>query len=128
MIKASVFASLALAAGATAVLAAEFWQSKPYTDWSDKEVARILTDSPWSRQVPLDMNAMRANGGGGGGMGGGGRGRGGGGGRGGTQQRSITIRWVSALPVKQALIKTRFPEKAGGEEAKKLLDQVETKY
>src|SRR5579862_7026564 len=103
MIKASVFAALALSIGVTALLAAEFWQSEPFTDWSDKEVTKILTDSPWSRQMPLDMSALRGAGGGGGGqgMGGGGR-KGGGGGRGAAQQRSVLIRWVSAMPVKQA--------------------------
>jgi hypothetical protein len=65
--------------------------------------------------------------GGGGGRGGGGMG--GGGGRGGMQQqRSISIRWVSALPLKQALLKTKFGEKADSEEAKKLLQQIDTQY
>jgi hypothetical protein len=129
MIKACVL-TVALATGATALFAAEFWQSKAYTDWSDKEVTKMLTDSPWSRAVPLDMSAMRGAGGsgGGGGMGGGG-GRGGGrGGKQQQQQRAITIRWVSAMPLKQALVKTKYGDKAGGDEAKKMLDQADTQY
>jgi hypothetical protein len=133
MRKASFFAAVALAIGVTAVLAAEFWQNTPYTDWSDKDVSKMLTDSPWARGVPLDMSAMRGNsGGGGGGMGGGGGRCGGGGGRGGggggMQQRSIIIRWVSAMPMKQALIKTKYGDKAGSDEAKKMLEMPDTQY
>jgi hypothetical protein len=35
--------------------AADFWQTKPYTDWTDKEVEKIETNSPWSKQVPLSV-------------------------------------------------------------------------
>ena len=34
-----------------ALAAAEFWETKHFTTWSDKEVEKILTDSPWSREV-----------------------------------------------------------------------------
>ena len=44
-----------------ALAAAEFWETKHFTTWSDKEVEKILTDSPWSREVgvPLDRLARR---------------------------------------------------------------------
>jgi hypothetical protein len=126
MTKTRVLAALALATGAAALLAADFWQSTPYTDWSEKDLAKMLNDSPWARAVPLDMSAMRGQGGGGG-MGGGGGRRGGGGG-GGMQQRSILIRWVSALPIKQALIKNKFGDTAASDDAKKYLAQVEPQY
>src|SRR5277367_3390907 len=35
--------------------AADFWQTKPYTDWSDKETQKIETNSPWSKQVSLAL-------------------------------------------------------------------------
>lgn len=31
--------------------AAEFWSLKRYSQWTDEEVARMLTDSPWAKQV-----------------------------------------------------------------------------
>jgi len=31
--------------------AADAWQSKPYTEWSDKDVARVVNNSPWAREV-----------------------------------------------------------------------------
>ncbi|MFH1572599.1 MAG: hypothetical protein ABIG68_01370 [Acidobacteriota bacterium] len=31
------------------VMAAEWWEKKPYTQWSDKEVKRMLDNSPWGK-------------------------------------------------------------------------------
>jgi hypothetical protein len=31
--------------------AMDFWQSKPFLEWSDKEVQRMLTNSPWAKPV-----------------------------------------------------------------------------
>jgi hypothetical protein len=43
----AILASLAWAAG-------DPWKSKPYTQWDEKDVRKILSDSPWSKivQVP----------------------------------------------------------------------------
>ncbi len=67
---------MTLGLAAVALLAADFWQTKKFTDWTDKEVQKILKDSPWARPVEVRL------GGGGGGLGeaGGGGGPGGGGG------------------------------------------------
>lgn len=35
------------------VLAAEFWEAKPYTKWTEQEVARVLVDSPWAKEVHI---------------------------------------------------------------------------
>ena len=73
---------------AAALWAADFWESKSYTEWSEKEVGKLLANSPWSQKVTVYMSGGRgggggAGGGGFGGPGGGGGGRGGGGGGGG---------------------------------------------
>ena len=39
----------------TLVAAAEFWEAQPFAAWSDKDVQRMLTDSPWSHQVSVVM-------------------------------------------------------------------------
>lgn len=59
-----------------------FWETKPYAEWSEKEVREVMMKSPWSKEVAADFKGggMRP---GGGGMGGGGGGRRGGGGGGG---------------------------------------------
>jgi hypothetical protein len=36
-----------------AALATDFWQSKPYTEWTKREVERITTSSPWAQTVVL---------------------------------------------------------------------------
>src|SRR5277367_1910123 len=42
--------------------AADFWQTKPYTDWSDKDIQKIETNSPWSKQVPVSLPAGASSG------------------------------------------------------------------
>ena len=118
-------------AGAVLV-AADFWESKHFTTWSDEEVEKLLGDSPWSREVTVPLGSMRggrggnADGGGGGRRGGAGIGHGrpgvgGGGGYGppgGTRRiesrpsqaplprkLSLTVSWRSALPFKLALVR-----------------------
>ena len=51
-----------------ALAAADFWEEKDFTAWSDKEVEKMLTDSPWSRNLTV---ALRGPAGGGGGRRGG---------------------------------------------------------
>ncbi len=57
------------------VLAADFWQSKKPSEWTEKEARRIVENSPWVKEVQPTMNMQ--------GMGGGGASRGGRGGMGG---------------------------------------------
>jgi hypothetical protein len=77
MKKRSFFVCLLLALGVTALLAADFWKTKKFTEWNDKEVQKMLNDSPWAHQYALPMQGgggMREGGGGGGGRRGGGGG------------------------------------------------------
>jgi hypothetical protein len=132
---------------AVCLWAADAWQSKPFTDWSDKDVQRLLSSSPWAKEVNI---ALGGGGGGGSSKGGGKRGGGGGGGDmggsgdamsnvgnaggsrsgtqevgglGGTPSLMLVIRWQSALPVRQAIAKQKYGSEAGtSPEAKKLLD------
>ena len=45
-----------------ALAAADFWETKHFTTWSDKEVEKILTDSPWSREVGVPLGRLRGAG------------------------------------------------------------------
>ncbi len=121
----------------TVVLASDFWETKPFTDWSDKELQQLMSDSPWSRRVNVVNVVPSAPGRGGGlgeseafgGAGGGGRvgggagtvlggepaetaarGAGGGGRAAGPatpQQLKLTVSWRSSLPMKQALVRSQ---------------------
>ena len=44
---------LAFAATACAVVlfAAEPWKNKDYTQWSDDDISKVLTDSPWAKEI-----------------------------------------------------------------------------
>jgi hypothetical protein len=64
---------------AVSLWAADFWISKPYTDWNEKDIQKMLTDSPWAHRVSVEV----AGGRGAGAPAGGGGGRGGAGGIGG---------------------------------------------
>ena len=96
--------TLSLAVAATGLSAANFWDAKPYTEWSEKEVEEMLSDSPWARKVsvviPIPPRATEDAGG-----------RGGGGDAGGrgfpipAPQLKLVITWRSATPVRQALIR-----------------------
>lgn len=150
-----------LAAGGL-LQAEDFWEKKKYSEWTDKEVRQMMTNSPWARRVEIPLGSAMS-GGGRGGRGGGRGGRGGGGGGGGgfgadsaagggfpgaggdaggggfgaggggigaegaggggpAPTLPVTVRWQTALPVRQALVKSRFgAEAATSQEAAKML-------
>lgn len=62
-----------------ALWAADVWVAKPYTEWSDKDIQKIMSDSPWAKKVTATFEFSARGGGpaasGGGGGGGGGRGK-----------------------------------------------------
>ncbi len=65
-----------LACTALVVIAEDFWVKKPYTDWTEKDAAKLLQNSPWTHEVSISAGAPAEGTGGGAG----GRGRRGGGG------------------------------------------------
>jgi hypothetical protein len=109
---------------ASAAFAQDFWVKKQFNQWSDEEVKKFMKDSPWAKDVTLATGApsggnldMGAGGGGGGGDegggdagggGGGGRGGGGGGRGGGAGSMNLVVSWRSALPVKQAVVRSKM--------------------
>ncbi|MEK7404928.1 MAG: hypothetical protein AAB225_07450 [Acidobacteriota bacterium] len=150
---------ITLSLGAATLAGADFWQTKKFTEWTPKETQKILNDSPWARPIEIRMDAFGGRGGGmgggggrggrrgggGGGMGGGmdaggggaDEGMGGGGGRGGggtegpasVPTMTAHVRWHTALPVKQAVVRARLGNEAGtSPEAAKTLSRQETAY
>lgn len=101
------------------------WMQKDYTQWTDVEARRVLESSPWARQVaafigttdedarefPVQSPTARDAGLGGrqvsDGSWDGGVGRLP---RGGTASLPIEVRWDSALPVREALLRTHSKE------------------
>ncbi len=71
------FAAMACA---VAFCASDVWNSKESTDWTSDDINKILTDSPWAKQVNASFDSSGRGGGGGYPGGGGGRGGGMGGG------------------------------------------------
>jgi hypothetical protein len=144
--------SLLLFLGALCIWAADFWVTKPFTEWNEKEVAKILDSSPWTAKVSVIAGvggpgiAESGGGGKGGGGRGGGRGGGpqgdsvsadpgidggGGGGFGGGAPSGVTVTllWQTALPIKQALAKKKYGSEVGtSPEAKAALERVDQVY
>ena len=147
-----------LLVGVCGLDAADFWESKKFSEWTEKEVRKMLMDSPWARPVSISMGGMGGRSGGmgggggrgrrgGGGMGGGGgisaepsggdEGSFGGGGRGGggidapqvAPSITVIVRWHGALPIKQAVAKSRFGDEAAtSAEALKMIERQEPRY
>jgi hypothetical protein len=110
---------------AAVAIAQESWTKKPFNQWNDEDLKKFMSDSPWAKSqtmstsapggASMDMGGGGGGGGGddeGGGGGGGGRGGGGGGAGGGGGRRPATINlvmsWQSALPVKQANVRSKM--------------------
>ena len=138
---------LSLLLTAALLVAADFWDSKLYTGWSEQEVEKILDDSPWARSVEVQTAAMsagsrvlRSHGGqprahsGDASRGSSGtdalRGRG----PGAkdlqpTASMKVRLRWVSALPIRQAIARKRFgSEVKNSAEAAKMIVARQTAY
>jgi hypothetical protein len=88
--------------------AVDFWEKKPYTEWSEKETEKMLTDSPWGDRMFIGDTMV--SGGSPGGMTGGGGGRGRGRGGGATvsgedlaRSQNVNVRLHSAVPIRMAL-------------------------
>jgi hypothetical protein len=56
MRKAILGSSAVLIAAALLFAGGDPWKSKPYQQWDDKDVQRILQDSPWAKAVQVDAN------------------------------------------------------------------------
>ena len=94
-----------------ALTAADFWQEKDFTSWTAQQIEKMLSDSPWVKKVTVVIGSLREGAldsfhGGDAGLGGGG-GRNAEGGTGVQRVRrvTLTVAWISALPVKQAMVR-----------------------
>jgi hypothetical protein len=104
-------------------LGEDFWVKKDYTQWTEEEVRKIMTNSPWSKETTVNAPAGNFSGGGparsaapvdvetkdGGGRGGGRSRAGGDASSTPTQaQITLTVSWRSALPLRKAIVKSRI--------------------
>jgi len=111
------FSSLLEVVPASAFASKEFWNEQKPSDWTDAEIRQLLNQSPWAREGSISDTTSRGS------LGspveaGGGAGAGGGGRRAARSTASTrtatsstgpqvtwkaTVRWESALPVREAL-------------------------
>lgn len=84
------------------LFAQNFWDRKQYLQWTSEEISRLTSDSPWAK----DLNVTS-----------------------GGQNITLKITWLTALPIKQAVLKERVD--AGGvlaESAKDIMSVKEEYY
>jgi hypothetical protein len=134
--------------------AADFWQSKAFTEWTDKEVQKILASSPWVRQVTVSYGGSSESSHGNDRHGStfddnpgwmsvpsagekadvaSGKQRGEQAGDEdrvhGASQARLTIQWRSALPIRQALVRAKFGVEAStSPEARQFLEADDPTY
>jgi len=107
------FPSLLAAVPAAAFVSKEFWNGKMPSDWTDAEIRQLLNQSPWAKEGSISDTTQRgslgSNAAGAGGGGGRRRGRGAASPSGAATNTGplvtwkATVRWESALPVREAL-------------------------
>ncbi len=114
---------------ALSLVAANFWQ-KPYMEWSDKDITKMMSDSPWVKSASVTLNFPGSNvapppmGGGGGRGGPQGDGFGGG-----VPSFEIMAHFESALPMRQALVRRKFGAEADkSADAQKVLSEEPKSY
>ena len=87
---------------------AQVWEEKTFMTWSDEELNLILNDSPWSRPVSISVAFTPVDSDAGDGDAGDGDAGDSGPAEEDFQDYPLTITWRTALPMKQALIRTQL--------------------
>jgi hypothetical protein len=139
----------AMAAGfllaAVAAFASDAWKDKDFQNWDQKDVQKILTDSPWSKKFQYAANGSAGNGGmthsisaspaGGGATAGGGAGTPGNpsdrlppGAQESGQQINLAVTWYSARTIREAMARKKEFAGASADDARKILSQEPTAY
>lgn len=99
--------------------AADVWVAKPYTAWDDKDVLKIMSDSPWARKVSVTFKSV---------PGGGAAASDGTGGGGDPLDSDLTVRWQTAPTMLQATVRKKFADEAGTNPAAQSELQPDAKY
>ncbi len=90
------------------VLGADFWIETPFYKWSDQEVGRMLTNSPWARRAEVKVKGSVPAG---------------------APAVYIIVRWQTAVPIRQAVARFHFGEESGtSEKIAKMLGRNEPCY
>jgi len=111
MIKKLALLSLGVTVG---LMAADFW-TKAYTDWTEKELQQMISDSPWADRMAVETGQRGAIG----------NADDKGGPMQGNLTTPITVVWRTALPIRQALARLQYGADAATNPQGKALLEVE---
>src|SRR5689334_1419030 len=79
-----------------------FWENKQYLAWTAQEITQLTTNSPWAKEVRATV---------------------------GGQEVRLMITWLTAMPIKEAVLRERMDE--GGvlaDSAKEIMEDKEDYY
>jgi hypothetical protein len=130
---------LAVLLAALASAAGDVWKSKPFSQWDEKDIRKILSDSPWSKavQVPAAWTAGGASStelpsatqehAPGGGIMGGGMGAPSAPSAPQVSQATFVVRWISSRTIREALLRSavlggKMKEEEAEKQAAQLMD------
>jgi hypothetical protein len=124
---------------AAAALPSDVWKDKDFQNWDQKDVQKILTDSPWSKKIQIASSGAAGNGSmthsNGTGPTGGGTGA-----QGNLadriaadqqepgQQINLVISWFSSRTIREAMARRKEIAGASEEDARKMLTEEPTTY
>jgi hypothetical protein len=60
--RATLSVALLVLPGALLVWAADPWKEKPYTEWAEKDVRKVLEKSPWAKRIDQVARTRRSTG------------------------------------------------------------------
>lgn len=119
--------TLVLASTPLLLSAADSWQTKSFTQWNDKDIDKLVADSPWARpyNVIISHDSMAPSNG----RNTGARPAGGAAPSEADEHVPTVARWSSALPMRQVMARLKYKDDAGtSPDAKALLDAQQTSY
>ncbi len=113
--------------GSSVVWAGDPWKEKPWTEWTSKEVTKVLRESPWARRAPLsrlstglDETSPTADYSGPGDISFGQRAR--------PDRLYMAVRWLSSLTLRKAIVRYWQLRKKVTEEGSKQFLSVQSAY
>ncbi len=93
---------------AASVFGGDFWLETPFHKWSDQEVGRMLTGSPWAQKAEVKLKGNVPAG---------------------MPRISVIVRWQTAVPIRQAVARFHFGEESGtSEKIARMLQREEPCY
>jgi len=107
-IKRFAIGALGVFLGTTLLWAVEPWKDKPYTEWTDKDIEKVLEDSPWGHAVMVQMEPRPNQP---------------------ARRNRYVVQWASSLTVRQATARQhQLHDNLSEDQARQFVSAVPSEY